>query len=161
MDEYGRVTQSYRSQQTDISIITMEDKQVSFKSKILTLNGLLEYTMEDTKEKVFEISLLAEVFRDMLLTRFSHHIFNSMVDAIEAREGDEEKKPVVLQLDILAFIACSTFDKKRKGYLTYDELMDAFVHGNHVSCKSEAERILDAALDNKKLNYTKLFTEKQ
>lgn len=162
MDEYGRVVRNEQSSQANLHIVTTftEDNQ-GFKAKLLTLNGLLEYTLKDTKEKVFEVSLLAETFKDMLLTRFSFVLYEVLASAADTmKEQQEEKKtPAGIKLSRVAFIACCTFDKKKKGYLSYDELMSIFINGNHVNCKSEAEIILDTVLDNKKLNYMKMYNE--
>ena len=159
MDEYGRVILNEQSHQTSLQIVTTftEDNQ-GFKAKLLTLNGLLEYTIKDTKEKVFEVSLMAETFKDMLLTRFSYVLYEALANTAEMMK-EEKKTPAPIKLSRVAFIACCTFDKKKRGYLSYDELMNIFIHGNHVNCKSEAESILEAVLDNKKLNYMKMYNE--
>lgn len=80
MDEYGRMVHRQVSHQTTIDLITTyEEDNTQFKAKTLTLDGLLEYTEKDTKEKIFEVSLLAETFKDMLLCRFSRCVYDVLV----------------------------------------------------------------------------------
>ena len=159
VDEYGRVVEKQGSMQNDIHILTTLSEEKQFKAKVLSLDGMLEYTENDTKEKVFEVSLLAEVFKDMLLSQLSSLLFDCLRTAAydmeeEELEGNGEKK---ITLDIPTFVACCYFDKKKKGFLSYDELMNIFIFGGHVNSKAEAEFILKAVLENKKLCYMKLF----
>ena len=100
LDEYGRMLPHAVSQETSVTVVTTyQDDNQQFKAKVLSLDGLLEYTKEDTKEKIFEVSLLAEVFRDMLLSRFGRTIYMALNDAVEKEKAmellakcDEEKQ---------------------------------------------------------------------
>lgn len=100
LDEYGRMLPHAVSQETSVTVVTTyQDDNQQFKAKVLSLDGLLEYTKEDTKEKIFEVSLLAEVFRDMLLSRFGRTIYMALNDAVEKEKAmellakcDEEKE---------------------------------------------------------------------
>lgn len=175
MDEYGRMVHRQVSHQTKIDLITTyEEDNTQFKAKTLTLDGLLEYTEKDTKEKIFEVSLLAETFKDMLLCRFSRCVYDVLVGAMEKNtelkkeetdekgtEGEDvepgEIVPVSVQLDADAFVAFCYFDRKRKGFLSYDDLMEILINGNLVNSKAEAENILNVVLDNKKFHYMKMF----
>ena len=99
LDEYGRMLPHAKSHRANVSVITtyLENNQ-QFKAKVLTLDGLLEYRKDDTKEKIFEVSLLAEVFKDMLLSRFAKTVYTAMVEGVEKAKAlellaqcDEEK----------------------------------------------------------------------
>ena len=99
LDEYGRMLPHAKSHRANVSVITtyLENNQ-QFKAKVLTLDGLLEYRKDDTKEKIFEVSLLAEVFKDMLLSRFAKTVYMAMVEGVEKAKAlellaqcDEEK----------------------------------------------------------------------
>lgn len=100
LDEYGRMLPHAVSQETSVTVVTTyQDDNQQFKAKVLSLDGLLEYTKEDTKEKIFEVSLLAEMFRDMLLSRFGRTIYMALNDAVEKEKAmellakcDEEKQ---------------------------------------------------------------------
>ena len=100
LDEYGRMLPHAVSQETSVTVVTTyQDDNQQFKAKVLSLDGLLEYTKEDAKEKIFEVSLLAEVFRDMLLSRFGRTIYMALNDAVEKEKAmellakcDEEKE---------------------------------------------------------------------
>ena len=71
VDEYGRETERVVSQRCEVSVLTTFTSEAQqSKAKLLSLDGLLEYTRKDTREKIFEVSLLGEVFKDMLLVRF-------------------------------------------------------------------------------------------
>ena len=103
VDEYGRETDSVASQRCELSVLTTfaaGEAQPS-KAKLLSLDGLLEYTRKDTREKIFEVSLLGEVFKDMLMVRFGQAIGEllrqtqtAMKEAeaavLEAREAERE-----------------------------------------------------------------------
>ena len=108
VDEYGRETDSVASQRCEVSVLTTfaaGEAQPS-KAKLLSLDGLLEYTPKDTREKIFEVSLLGEVFKDMLLARFGQAIGEllrqtqaamkeaeaAVLEAREAREAREAKE---------------------------------------------------------------------
>lgn len=75
VDEYGRETERVVSQRCEVSVLTTFTSEAQqSKAKLLSLDGLLEYTRKDTREKIFEVSLLGEVFKDMLLVRFGRAI---------------------------------------------------------------------------------------
>lgn len=165
IDEYGRIIHRHVSNEIAVNVVTTyNDTTQQSKAVLLSLDGLLEYNENDTKEKIFEVSLLAETFKDMLLYRFSQCIYDNFVTAIENDKGMEEDnenmKPVHVNVDTKVFVACCYFDEKNKGFLTFDELMDILINGNQVKSKSEAENLLNRILDNKKFQYAKLLNDK-
>ena len=90
LDEYGRMLPHAKSHRTNVAVITtyLENNQ-QYKAKVLTLDGLLEYRKDDTKEKIFEVSLLAEVFKDMLLSRFAKTVYGAMIEGVEKAKALE------------------------------------------------------------------------
>lgn len=90
LDEYGRMLPHAKSHRTNVAVITtyLENNQ-QYKAKVLTLDGLLEYRRDDTKEKIFEVSLLAEVFKDMLLSRFAKTVYGAMMEGVEKAKALE------------------------------------------------------------------------
>lgn len=105
VDEYGRITQNQVSQRSEVSVITTfgTDSQ-QIKAKVLTLSGLLEYTKKDMREKIFEVSLLGEVFKDMLMYRFGNAIGEVLRQAeiqIKAEQAAQEAVAKELQAESL------------------------------------------------------------
>ena len=75
VDEYGRETDRVVSERCEVSVVTtFTNEALQTKAKLLSLDGLLEYRRKDTREKIFEVSLLGEVFKDMLMVRFGQAI---------------------------------------------------------------------------------------
>lgn len=165
VDEYGRIIHHQVSNEIAVNVVTTyNDTTQQSKAVLLSLDGLLDYNENDTKEKIFEVSLLAETFKDMLLYRFSQCIYDAFLTAIENDKEmeveNENLKPVHVNVDTIVFVACCYFDEKNKGFLTFEELMDILINGNQVKSKSEAENILNRILDNKKFHYAKLLNDK-
>ena len=83
LDSFGRVIHRTVSRSAAIDVVTTFTDDSEPKAKVLTLDGLLEYTEKDVSEKIFEVSLLAETFRDMILLRFARVIQTAFAEAIE------------------------------------------------------------------------------
>lgn len=54
------------------------DKRTKFGIDILPLESLLDYSEDDTKECHFEVSMFAEMFREMLQTRFARGLMRGL-----------------------------------------------------------------------------------
>ena len=54
------------------------DSKAQFKCLILSLDGLLDYNLDDDLEKNFEVSLFAELFQEMLLSKYAQVIRQSL-----------------------------------------------------------------------------------
>ena len=52
-------------------------KKEKFAALGISLDGLLEYTEDDTREPTFEVSMFGELFQDMLDTRFGRGLLRS------------------------------------------------------------------------------------
>ena len=75
LDSFGRVIHRTVSRSAAIDVVTTFTDDSEPKAKVLTLDGLLE--------KIVEVSLLAETFRDMILLRFARVIQTAFAEAIE------------------------------------------------------------------------------
>ena len=64
-----------------------DDKAKQFKCLLLSLDGLLDYNLDDELEKNFEVSLFAELFHEMLQT----HYCNFILKSLEATAAEESK----------------------------------------------------------------------
>ena len=72
-----------------------DDKGKQFKCMILSLDGLLDYNLDDDKEKNFEISLFAELFHEMLATRYCRSIISQLEQTAKeevALKAERDKK---------------------------------------------------------------------
>lgn len=54
------------------------DKRSTFGLEILPLDALLDYNEDDTKESHFELSIFAEMFKEMLQTRFARGLIRGL-----------------------------------------------------------------------------------
>lgn len=54
------------------------DKRTKFGIDVLPLEALLHYSEDDTKECHFEVSMFAEMFREMLQTRFARGLMRGV-----------------------------------------------------------------------------------
>ena len=63
------------------------DKKSKFGVDVLPLEALLDYNEDDTKESHFEVSLFAELFKEMLQTRFARGLLRAL--AILDHEASE------------------------------------------------------------------------
>lgn len=54
------------------------DPKTQFRLLMISLDGLLDYNLEDIMEKTFEASLFAELFNEMLQSRFAKRILEFM-----------------------------------------------------------------------------------
>ena len=55
-----------------------KDKRTKFGIDVLPLEALLDYNEDDVKECHFEVSMFAEMFREMLQTRFGRGLVRGM-----------------------------------------------------------------------------------
>lgn len=62
------------------------DKRTKFGIDVLSLEALLDYSEDDVKECHFEVSLFAEMFKEMLQTRFARGLMRG-VAVIEQEVG--------------------------------------------------------------------------
>ena len=62
------------------------DKRTKFGIDVLPLEALLDYSEDDTKECHFEVSMFAEMFREMLQTRFARGLMRGLA-VIEQQVG--------------------------------------------------------------------------
>lgn len=85
VDGFGRVVRKTASCENNITVITTYTDPSHHKAKMLSLNGMLDYTEKDVSEKIFEVSLLAETFKDMIMVRFAKVIEQTFEEAIERR----------------------------------------------------------------------------
>ena len=185
VDSFGRIVHRTVSRAATLSVITTFNDTTQPKAKILSLDGLLEYTEKDISEKIFEVSLLAETFKDMILLRFARVIMRAFTEAVETRmqiqnlavvdesaakepmeEGEipkptktEEVKngPVPVKVNRDMYVACQYFDKKNKGHLSQSELLNILLDANLVCSRGEAETIVTQVVDGGKFEYLKLF----
>jgi hypothetical protein len=70
---------------------TKREKYKNLKSALISLDGLLEYDLEDDYEDTFEVSLFAENFNEMLQRDFGKNILNG-VTRYARRLRQKEKK---------------------------------------------------------------------
>ena len=54
------------------------DKRGKFGLEVLPLEALLDYNEDDTKESHFELSVFAEIFKEMLQTRFARGLIRGL-----------------------------------------------------------------------------------
>ena len=54
------------------------DKKSKFGVDVLPLEALLDYNEDDTKESHFEVSVFAELFKEMLQTRFARGMLRAL-----------------------------------------------------------------------------------
>ena len=54
------------------------DKKSKFAMDVLPLEALLDYNEDDTKESHFEVSMFAELFKEMLQTRFARGMLRAL-----------------------------------------------------------------------------------
>lgn len=54
------------------------DKKSKFAMDVLPLEALLDYNEDDTKEGHFEVSMFAELFKEMLQTRFARGMLRAL-----------------------------------------------------------------------------------
>jgi len=54
------------------------DKRSKFGLDVLPLEALLDYNEDDVKESHFEVSMFAEVFKEMLQSRFARGLVRGM-----------------------------------------------------------------------------------
>ena len=62
------------------------DKRIKFGIDVLSLEALLEYSEDDMKESHFEVSMFAEMFKEMLQTRFARGLMRGLA-VIEQEVG--------------------------------------------------------------------------
>ena len=148
VDEYGRITQNQVSQRSELSVITTfsaDNQQI--KAKVLTLSGLLEYTKKDMREKIFEVSLLGEVFKDMLMYRFGNSIGEVLRQAeiqIKAEQAAQEAVAKELQAESLKE------SSKVKDDTTDDSARSTTEPAKETSDKVLSENVKDASMDTSK-----------
>ncbi len=82
----------------------------SFKVDVADLDTLLAYTEKDDKEAVFEVSIFAELFREMLEARFGQGILRVLeVLEKEDRLVCHQKQNSILTLSVLSAVQhCSS-----------------------------------------------------
>jgi len=72
---------------------TKREKYRNMKSSLISLDGLLDYDIEDEGESTFEISLFAENLHDILVRDFGNQVYESVCHyAKEVRKREKEKK---------------------------------------------------------------------
>lgn len=186
VDNFGRVVHRTVSRATTLSVVTTFTDNTQPKAKILSLDGLLEYTEKDVSEKIFEVSLLAETFKDMILLRFARVIMQALTEAVETKmqiqnlavvdestvkeepmeEGEipkppkkEEQKsvPAPVKVNRDLYVACQYFDKKNKGHLSQSDLLNILLNANLVCSRGEAEMLVNQIVDGGRFEYLKLF----
>lgn len=103
-------------------------KSGKFECAVMSLSVLLDYRPEDTKEHMFEVSIFAELFNEMLTRDFGFNIFKALnfFPQIKAKEDsktndDDKKKESSEQRDSVdasdkkeTKIESETDDKKKK-----------------------------------------------
>ena len=75
----------------------------SFHTEVSSLDTLLAYTEKDDTEDMFEVSIFAELFREMLEARFGRGILRTL----EALEREDRQVGGALVAPPLSLIACA------------------------------------------------------
>jgi len=71
---------------------TKREKYKNLKSALISLDGLLEYDLEDDYEDTFEVSLFAENFNEMLQRDFGKNILNAVTRYARSLRQKEKKE---------------------------------------------------------------------
>ena len=69
------------------------DKRTKFGIDVLSLEALLDYSEKDVKECHFEVSMFAEMFKEMLQTRFARGLMRGLA-VIEQEVGTDKLYPM-------------------------------------------------------------------
>lgn len=73
-------------------VTTKADRKGRPQSQTISLDGLLDYDDSDTLEETFEVSLFAELFKDMLHQRFGEEVLQLLKNLPELVSADKKRK---------------------------------------------------------------------
>lgn len=74
------------------SLVFRSAKSGKFECSVMSLSVLLDYRPEDNKEHMFEVSLFAESFNEMLMRDFGFTIYKKVHRAAKQKEAEQKRK---------------------------------------------------------------------